>query len=135
MKNLLDAECWLEYLAGVELSESLDPIIENTSQLLVPTFVIADVFRTLLQHSTASAALRTTAHMQLGQVIEVDTDLSLAAARIGVKNELDLWHCYLLAIARLHEATLWTMNEELDKLPGVQVLKRKSDMRSFRLYR
>lgn len=133
--HLIDSEAWLEFFAGSELAAPLDEVMEKPESILVLPFTLAEVFRSLLQQTTASQALRAIAHMQLGQMIELDDDLSLSAARMGVKNELHLYDCYLLACAKKFEATLWTTNSELERMPNVHVLKSKLDLKSFRLYR
>lgn len=135
MYHLVDTGAWLEFFAGSELAEQMDEIMEQPTQILVSPMTIAEVFRSLLQQTTASNALRAIAHMQIGNVIQIDDEISLSAARLGVKNELHLFDCYLLAICKRFDATLWTTNEDLGRLPNVHLLKPKNDLRSFRLYR
>lgn len=135
MFHLIDTSAWLEYFAGSELAAPLDPIMEDPSKILVSPLIISEVFRSLLQQTTASNALRCVAHMQCGHTVQIDDELSLSAARLGVKNELHLFDCYHLALCKRYEAQFWTTNEDLARLPQVQLLKAKNDLRSFRLYR
>lgn len=135
MYHLIDSSAWLEYFAGSEIAAPLDPIMEDPSKILLSPLTISEVFRSLLQQTTASNALRSVAHMQAATTIAIDEELSLSAARLGVKNELHLFDCYHLAICKRYDAQFWTTNEDLARLPQVQILKPKNELKSFRLYR
>lgn len=135
MYHLIDSSAWLEYFAGSEIAAPLDPIMEDPSKILLSPLTISEVFRSLLQQTTASNALRCVAHMQAATTIAIDEEISLSAARLGVKNELHLFDCYHLAICKRYEAQFWTTNEDLARLPHVQILKPKNELKSFRLYR
>lgn len=131
--NIVDSEGWLEYFADGELAEKFGEAITNTEKLIVPAPIITNVFRSLLQQTTASIALQAVAHMQLGKCVDLDSQIAMSAARFGVKNTLDSDELYLLAFAKKFECTIWTNNPKLELQSNVKFVQ--NNLKSFRLYR
>jgi len=52
----------------------------------------------------------------------VDADLALEAARLGLELRLPLADSVILATARLHNATIWTQDEDFEGMDGVRYL-------------
>jgi len=46
--NIIDSSCWLEYLMNTEIGANVASIIENPSELIVPTIVLYEVYKKLL---------------------------------------------------------------------------------------
>ncbi len=59
--NVVDSSGWLEYLAGEENADFFAPAIENTSELIVPTISIFEVFKRFLQQRDEKEALKVAA--------------------------------------------------------------------------
>ena len=59
--NIVDSCGWLEYFADGKNAHIFAPIIENTTELLVPVISIYEVFKRVLQQRDESAALQTIA--------------------------------------------------------------------------
>lgn len=49
-----------------------------------------------------------------------DADLAVAAAALGVREKLPLADSVILATAQRFAATLWTMDGDFEKVPGVK---------------
>ncbi|MDD4890428.1 MAG: VapC toxin family PIN domain ribonuclease, partial [Phycisphaerae bacterium] len=47
--NVIDSSCWLEYFAASPDAARFSVPIEDTDNLIVPTVVIYEVFKRLLQ--------------------------------------------------------------------------------------
>ena len=123
--NLVDSSGWLEYFADAPNADFFAPAIEDVPNLLVPTICILEVFRRVLQQRDEMAALQVAAIMQQGHVVDMDSAVALYAARVGVDLKLPLADSVILATARMHNATIWTQDEDLMGLEGVRHVSKK----------
>jgi len=69
--------------------------------------------------------LKAIAHMQLGEVADLDSKLAIFAARLGLQAKLPLADSIVLATARTHEATLWTQDDDFEGLDDVKYIAKK----------
>lgn len=118
--NIVDSSGWLEHLADGPNAEVFSPILENTAELLVPTTSIYEVFKRVFLQRGEDAALQVTVSMQQGRVIELDTSLALAAAKLSANLKLPMADSVMLATARAHDAVLWTQDADFKDVEGVQ---------------
>jgi toxin FitB len=124
--NLIDSSAWIEYFAGGPNASFFASALENVEEVLVPTIVLYEVFKRVLQQRDERDALQTMAAMQQGVVASLDARIALAAARISRDHSLAMADSIILATARAHGATVWTQDEDFDGLPDVQYRKRKA---------
>lgn len=118
--NIVDSCGWLEYFADGKNAHIFAPIIENTTELLVPVISIYEVFKRVLQQRDESAALQTIALMQQGQIIPLSVETSLLAAKLSVDYRLPMADSLILATARQHHARLWTQDVDFAHISDVQ---------------
>jgi len=118
--NVVDSCAWLEYFAAGANAGFFARAIESTSELVVPTLSVYEVFKRILQQRTEGDALTAVALMQQGTVVELDARIALSAARISVDLGLPMADSVMLATARAFGATLRTQDEHLQGLPGVR---------------
>ena len=123
--NVVDSSAWLEYFANGSNASFFAPAIERTEKLLVPSMVLYEVFKRVLQQRDEGHALQAMAVMQQGTVVDLDARLALLAARISRERKLPMADSVILAIARDHGATIWTQDADFKDLPAVQYRKRK----------
>ena len=86
--NVVDSSGWLEYFADGPNAEFFAPAIENTSELLVPTINLYEVFKRVTQQRGEGDALQAIAVMIQGKVIDLDMDLALSAAKVSLDFKL-----------------------------------------------
>ena len=127
--NLVDSSGWLEFFADGPNAKTFGGPIENTSQLIVPTLAIAEVFKRVLIQRGEGLALAAIAHMQQGEVVDLTSSLALEAARIGVRERLPLADSVMLATARAFGATLWTQDADFESVAGVRFVPMKKSSR------
>jgi predicted nucleic acid-binding protein len=123
--NVVDSSAWLEYFADGPNAGFFAPAIEATGNLIVPSIVLLEVFKRLLQQCSEGEALQAAATLQQGKIVDLDSALALSAAKIGVAIKLPLADSVILATARRFDAAIWTQDEDFDGLPGVKYRSKK----------
>jgi predicted nucleic acid-binding protein len=124
--NLVDSSGWLEYFAAGKNARFFEPALLDEKNLVVSTINIYEVFKTILRQRDENAALMAVGAMQKGFVVEVDTNLSLSAARISNENRLPMVDSLIYATAQKFQAFLWTQDEDFAGLPNVRFTAKKS---------
>ena len=124
--NVVDSSAWLEYFANGPNAAFFAPAIEKTSDLLVPSLTLYEVFKRVLQQRDEGHALQAVAVMEQGSVIDLDAPLALIAARTSIEHRLPLADSIVLATARTHDAVLWTQDADFKGMAGVEYRKHKS---------
>ena len=124
--NVVDSRAWLEYFANGPNAGFFASAIEKTSDLLVPSLTLYEVFKRVLQQRDEGHALQAVAVMEQGSVIDLDAPLALIAARTSIEHRLPLADSVVLATARAHDAVLWTQDADFKGLAGVEFRKHRS---------
>ena len=122
--NIVDSSCWLEYFAGTKAGDEFSKIIEDTENLFVPVIVIYEVFKKLLQETDEDKAILAIAHMKQGNVIELDSDLSIYAAKLGRDLKLPMADSIIYATAKKNGFTLWTQDKHFKGLELVKYFEK-----------
>lgn len=123
--NVVDSSGWLEYVDGGPNAQAFEAAILAVERLVVPTICLLEVFKRMLREKGEDAALDVVGQMRQGLVVDLDADLALEAARLGIELKLPLADCAILATARLHEATVWTQDEDFEGLDGVRYFPKR----------
>ena len=121
--NVVDSSAWLEYFAGSQNAENFAKVIENTDELIVPTLCLYEVFKRILQQRSEHEALQAVAAMQQAKVVDIDSRISIEAARLSVEYRLPLADSVILAATRQFQATLWTQDVHFEGMERVQYTK------------
>ncbi|MBI4235172.1 type II toxin-antitoxin system VapC family toxin [Candidatus Peregrinibacteria bacterium] len=125
MNNLVDSSAWLEYFVDGSNAKYFAKAVEDEKSLIVPAIVIYEVFKKILLEKDENTALKIVAHMKLGKVIELEMDLAMLAARLSVENKLAMADSVILATARRHNAIIWTMDNDFEKIPEAKYFKKQ----------
>ena len=118
--NIVDSSAWLSYFAGDHNADYFAEPIENTTELLVPSITLAEVFKIILRQRDEDAALAAIAQIEQGQVIALDSRLSIDAAYYEVKYKLPLADSIIYATAMKYDAIIWTQDHDFESLNGVK---------------
>jgi len=118
--NVVDSSAWLEYFTNGPNAAHFAPAIEDVDSLIVPSLTLFEVFKRILQQRDETAALRATAAMQQGRVVDLDATLAINAAKTSHDLKLPLADSIILATARWAEATLWTQDSDFEGMPGIE---------------
>jgi PIN domain. len=123
--NVVDSSGWLEYFGDGKNADFFARTIENVDNLIVPTICIYEVFKRMILLRGKEEVLRAVGVMSLGQLIELNRQLALNAAKISLDFKLALADSIILATARANNATLWTQDEHFKGLEGVKYVEKK----------
>ena len=118
--NVVDSSAWLEYFANGPNAGLFSSAIEDVRKLVVPSICLLEVFKRVLQQRDEQAALQAIALMQQGRVVDLDAELAISAAKLGVELRLPLADSVVLATSRFHKAVLWTQDADFEALEGVK---------------
>jgi predicted nucleic acid-binding protein len=124
--NVVDSCGWLEYFGdGPNATFFSDPLVA-TSELVVPSITIYEVFKRIIQQRDEGDALQAVAMMQQGRVVELSSALALSAVRLSLEHSLPMADSVILATARAYGATLWTQDADFEGVPGVRYVAKHS---------
>ena len=118
--NVVDSSGWLEYFADGPGADFFSSAIENTPKLIVPAISLYEVYKRIYQQRGREFALQATASMQLGDVVHLDETLALEAAEFSADSKVPMADSMIYVTARMHGATLWTQDIDLEPFPGVR---------------
>ncbi len=118
--NVVDSSGWIEFLTAGPNGPAFKAVIQETGALIVPVIVIFEVFKYLLRTHGEKEAHNVVVAMQQSAVVDIDTSLALAAARISRDLGLAMADSLILATARAQGATLWTQDEDFAGLADVR---------------
>jgi predicted nucleic acid-binding protein len=118
--NVVDSSAWLSYFAGDKNARLFAKPIENIEELLVPSITVVEVFKTVLRQRNEELALEAIAHMELGSVVVLDSELAVSAGVYGVELKLPLADSIIYATARKHDAIVWTQDADFEGLERVK---------------
>jgi predicted nucleic acid-binding protein len=124
--NLVDSSGWLEYFAGGPLAGKFSAPLNNTASLIVPTICLYEVFKVVLREKNEDAAFQAIALMNQGNIVELSTDIAVHAAKISHAKKIPMADSIILATAMIHEAIVWTKDDDFKGLQGVKYFPPKS---------
>ena len=120
--NVVDSSGWLEYFSAGHNADFFAPAIRDTEHLIVPVICVYEVFKRILQQQGLSAAETNIADLYNGELVSLTPSLAISAAVISDKLRLPMADSFILAIARAHEAVLWTQDEHFKEVEGVEFI-------------
>ena len=80
--NLVDSSAWLEYFAAGPQAPQFTAAIEDVSNLVVPTIVLLEVTRRVMQQRGEDDALQIAAMLHQGQVVDRHDSVGQRLARL-----------------------------------------------------
>ena len=118
--NLVDSSAWLEYFADGPNASFFESAITRKSELIIPTVVIFEVCKRVLQQRGEEEALRAVSVLHGGTIIAFSADLAVLAADISYELKLPMADSLILATAQAHNAVIWTQDSDFRGLPNVK---------------
>lgn len=123
--NVVDSSGWIEFFTDGLNAEFFSEPLSDPESLIVPTISILEVFKFVLRHRGETDALQAVAAMRRGEVVDLDGELALLAAQLGIEKGLPLADSVIYATAQRIGAVLWTQDEDFVDLDDVQFVRKK----------
>ena len=123
--NLVDSCGWLEYFSDGPNASFYREAILDTDHLIVPTICIHEVFKSLLRQQNKNKAFEAVGAMINGRIVNLDAEIAMEAAKLGLENSLSLADSIIYASAKVHNAFIWTQDADFKKLPGVRYKEKR----------
>lgn len=120
--NVVDSSGWLEYFTDSKNANFFARPIENTKKLIVPSISILEVFKHVMRHRSEKEAFECIECMLQGNIINLDIEISLNAAKLGMTHKLPLADSIIYATGLAHGATIWTQDADFKGLPSVEYI-------------
>jgi predicted nucleic acid-binding protein len=123
--NVVDSSGWLEFFMDGPNASHFERVIGMDAGVLVPTLVVTEVLKVMTRKLGEEVALLAVGRMSTHQIVDLDLEIAVEAARIGSSSQLAIADSIILATARLHNATLWTQDADFEGMEGVQYFARQ----------
>ena len=120
--NIVDSSGWLEYFADGPNASFFSRPLQRTTDLVVPTITLYEVFKVVLRQYSESDALQSVALMQQGSVVDLTSNIAILAAKMSIDHQLPMADSIILATARMYRATIWTQDSDFNGIDGVQYI-------------
>jgi len=122
--NVLDSSGWIEYLIDGTNADFFEVPAVDTENLVTPTICVYEVFKRVLLEFGEESALDTVGVMSRGEVVELDRQTAIDAARLSTELKLSMADSIILATAQAYEATLWTQDAHFRAIEGVRFIEK-----------
>ena len=104
--NLVDSSGWIEFFKAGANGPIFKPVIEDRSQLLVPTIALFEVHRVLSRALPAELVETCLDVMRRGRVLDLTDSRAIAASRAATRHGLAFADTAIYSMALAHGATL-----------------------------
>ena len=118
--DILDSSAWLECLDEGPNTKHFAPIIAKHPEILVPVIVITEVRKVALRQRSSEKAESITRSLLAAEVVEIGSEIAVAAADLAIKHKLPLADSLIYAVTLARKATLWTQDADFKNLPHVR---------------
>jgi predicted nucleic acid-binding protein len=119
---VVDSSGWLEYITSDSKADLFAPYLEGERPILVPTIVLYEVRKILLQRQPKTVADLFVSEALRRTVVPVDQEISLSAAVISIQHELPMADALIYATAERNGAELVTSDVHFEGLARVTLL-------------
>lgn len=123
---LVDTSAWIEWLIGSPTGDLVAGELPAQTDWLVPTIVQLELSKWLSRELSEDKADQVIAFTQTCQVVELDTEVALAAAEACRAQSLATADAIIFATADLNGAKLLTCDKHFAGLPNVTLIEKLS---------
>ena len=125
--NVVDSSGWLEYLADAPNAAAFAPIIEDSSNVVVPAVVLLEVGRRVWQQRGEASATATMQLLAAHKIVVMDEAIATRAVALGLRYRLAMADSIILATAEAVGATVWSQDSDFESVPGVRFLPKPGE--------
>jgi predicted nucleic acid-binding protein len=123
MNNVIvDSSGWIEYFTGGKNSKRFSGLIQDSENLIVPAITIYEVYKKFLRETDESEAIKVSAQMRKGKVLDLNEYLSIWAAKLSHDLKIPMADSVILASAFATNSTIYTMDSDFKNIQGVEYI-------------
>jgi toxin FitB len=124
-RSVVDSSGWIELFTDGPQAERFLAVLQAEEALVIPAITILEVFKWILREHSEAQAIQAVAVMQRGLVVDLDTQLAIAAAQLSHALRLPMADSIILATARCNQARLYTMDADFQGLADVELISKR----------
>ena len=124
-RSVVDSSGWIELFTDGPQADRFLAVLQAEEALVIPAITILEVFKWILREHSEAQAIQAVAVMQRGLVVDLDTQLAIAAAQLSHALRLPMAGSIILATARCHQARLYTMDADFQGLADVELISKR----------
>lgn len=118
--NVVDSSGWIEFFLAGPNGPWFRPVIQNTTELLVPVVALYEVHKRLSRALPAEQVQQCLDLMRRGRVLEITDARAIAASAVSQQHQLAMADAIMYACALEFGGTLWTQDVDYAQLPSVR---------------
>ena len=123
--NIVDSSGWLAYFADEPNAKHFLIPLKDSASLVVPTITIYEVFKVVLRESSENEAIQAVAAMQKGTVVDLTTNLAIAASKLSLQHRLPMADNIIIATSQAFSAKIWTQDSDFKNISGAKYFPKK----------
>jgi len=123
--NIVDSSGWLAYFADEPNAKHFLIPLKDSASLVVPTITIYEVFKVVLRESSENEAIQAVAAMQKGTVVDLTTNLAIAASKLSLQHRLPMADSIIIATSQAFSAKIWTQDSDFKNISGAKYFPKK----------
>jgi toxin FitB len=117
--NIVDSSLWIEYFLENDIDQSVIDAIKDTDNLYIPVISLYEVYKKFLSIGDEGKANIAVNIMQNADVIGINPQLAVLAAKLGKQYKLPMADSIIYATAVLWDAELYTQDKHFENLDRV----------------
>jgi predicted nucleic acid-binding protein len=122
---VIDSSLWLEYFVDSDYSKIIENLLELPQFIIVPTIILTEIYKKIQNDWNKSVADDFIVQFQDYQIINLDFQNAVHAAKIGKDFKLPLADSIIYSTAINYNATLYTLDKHFQDLPNVKYFEKK----------
>lgn len=119
MACVVDTCGWIEWLTDGILVTAFEPWLNDLEQVYVPTVIQFELYKWVKRERSEDRALEVVALTEQGNVLPLNTAISLLAADLALEHKLSFADAIIYATARYADVVLVTADDHFKDLPHV----------------
>jgi uncharacterized protein len=123
---VVDTSCWVEWLTGSTIGSTVEALLPEREDILVPTLVQLELTKWLMRERGEEVADEVLAYTEKCRVIALDTRIALLAAEACRVHSLTTADAIIFATAQHYGVPLLTCDAHFEGLPSVNYISKKS---------
>ncbi len=119
MACVVDTCGWIEWLTDGVLVTAFEPWLNDLEQVYVPTVIQFELYKWVKRERSEDRALEVVALTEQGNVLPLNTAISLLAADLALEHKLSFADAVIYATARYADVVLVTADDHFKDLSHV----------------